>query len=304
MADEIYIARHIGPDPDAIASQTALRDTIKATYKNKKVLAVGTSVSKFKYFGELDKIGEPNYEKAILIVLDVPNISRVDVDDYAKFKQVIKIDHHPYEDKMGKIEWVDETASSTCQLIIELILNSSLRLTEEVARNLFLGVVSDSDRFLLPYTTTKTFELITQLIQKSHLDFTKYYPLLYERPINEIKFHGYLSQNLTLLDSGLAYLKLDNKIINEFNVDHATASNMINDFNFIKEVLVWLFVTYDERTNIYKVNIRSRGPVINEIASLYGGGGHKFASGVRTDKEEDIDKLINALDKACQEYKK
>ena len=41
MADEIYIARHIGPDPDAIASQTALRDTIKATYKNKKVLAVG-----------------------------------------------------------------------------------------------------------------------------------------------------------------------------------------------------------------------------------------------------------------------
>ena len=100
------------------------------------------------------------------------------------------------------------------------------------------------------------------------------------------------------------YVKLNNEIINKFNVDNATASNMINDFNFIKEVIVWTFITYDEKTNIYKINIRSRGPIINDIASKYGGGGHKFASGVRTENKEDIDKLINDLDMACKEYKK
>ena len=52
----IVIARHVSPDPDAIASQIALRDTIKLTFPNKKVYAVGTSVSKFKYFGKLDKV--------------------------------------------------------------------------------------------------------------------------------------------------------------------------------------------------------------------------------------------------------
>ena len=79
---------------------------------------------------------------------------------------------------------------------------------------------------------------------------------------------------------------------------------MINDFNFIKEVIAWIFITFDERNKIYKVNIRSRGPIINDIASKYGGGGHKFACGVRTEKEEDINNLIKDLDEACKEYKK
>ena len=47
--DEIVLARHIGPDPDAVASQIALRDSIKLTFPNKRVYAVGAGVSKFKY---------------------------------------------------------------------------------------------------------------------------------------------------------------------------------------------------------------------------------------------------------------
>ena len=54
--DEIVIARHIGPDPDAIASTIALRDLINLNFPNKKVYAVGSSVSRFKYFGSLDKV--------------------------------------------------------------------------------------------------------------------------------------------------------------------------------------------------------------------------------------------------------
>ena len=88
----------------------------------------------------------------------------------------------------------------------------------------------------------------------------------------------------------------------EYGVDTATPSNMINDFNYIKEVLVWTFITYDEKNQVYKINIRSRGPIINEVASKYNGGGHKFASGVRTNKEEDIDNLLKDLDNACKEY--
>ena len=49
--DEIVIARHIGPDPDAIASQIALRDSINITFPSKKVYAVGASVAKFKNYG-------------------------------------------------------------------------------------------------------------------------------------------------------------------------------------------------------------------------------------------------------------
>ena len=87
----IVIARHISPDPDAIASQIALRDAIKLTFPNKKVYAVGTSVAKFKYFGKLDKIDESTFEEdALLICTDVPNSTRIDGVDKNAFKEMFK----------------------------------------------------------------------------------------------------------------------------------------------------------------------------------------------------------------------
>lgn len=297
----IVIARHIGPDPDAVCSQIALRDTIKATFPSKNVYAVGMSVSRFKSFGTLDKINEEELDNPLLIVLDVPNISRIDGITFSRYKEVIKIDHHPYEDKMGDTELVDTTSCSVAQLIGELVLNTRLKLTKEVAENIFLGIVSDSDRFLLQYTTAKTFKIVNQIIEKTNLDFTNLYVRLYERPLSEIRFQGYLAQNLITTENGFAYIKITTDDIKNFGVDSSTASNMINNFNYIKEIKVWTFITYDQKSTMYKVNIRSRNVVINDIATKYHGGGHKFASGVRTTNEADIDNLIKDLDERCRE---
>ena len=112
----IVIARHTSPDPDAVASQIALRDAIKLTFPKKNVYAVGVSVAKFKTYGVLDKIDETTFtEDALLIALDVPNMSRIDGVDTNAFKEILKIDHHPSEEEFGECDWVDETSSSTCQ---------------------------------------------------------------------------------------------------------------------------------------------------------------------------------------------
>ena len=292
----IVVARHLGPDPDAVTTEIALRDSIKATFPKKKVYAVGASVSRFKVFGKLDKINENEIEDALLIVVDVPNISRIDGVTFTKYKEVIKIDHHPYEDAMGHIELVDTTSCSAAQLVAELILNTNLKMTKEVAENLFLGIVSDSDRFLLSYTSVKTFEIVNKILKNSNIDFYKSYNKLYERPLNEIRFQGFIAMNLVVTENGLAYIKISAEDVKKYNVDSSTASNMVNNFNFIKGVKVWLFITEDEKNNVYKINIRSRGPVINKIATKYNGGGHQFASGIRTPDREDIDKLIADLD--------
>ncbi len=299
--DTIIIARHLGPDPDAVTTQLALRDAIKATFSKKKVYAVGASVSRFKAFGKLDKINENEIEDALLIVVDVPNISRIDGVTFTKYKEVIKIDHHPYEDAMGKIELVDTSSCSAAQLVAELILNTNLKMTNEVAENLFLGIVSDSDRFLLSYTSAKTFDIVNNILKKTHIDFYKSYYKLYERPLDEIRFQGFIAMNLVVTKNGLAYIKISADDVKKYNVDSSTASNMVNNFNFIKGVKVWIFITEDEKNNVYKINIRSRGPIINEVAVKYNGGGHQFASGIRTSDKEDIDKLIADLDEICKE---
>lgn len=302
--DVIVIARHISPDPDAIASQISLRDAIKLTFPKKEVYAVGTSVSKFKYYGNLDRIDETKFEQdALLIACDVPNASRIDGVDKSAFKEILKIDHHPSEEEFGECDWVDETSSSTCQMIIELLLDTGMKFDRKIAENLYLGVVSDSDRFLISYTSSKTFNLVSRLIEKSQIDFTNLYPYLYERPLQEIKFHGYLSENLNVSENGFAYIIITPEILKEYGVDPATPSNMINDFSNIRDVYVWTFVTYDEKNEVYKVNIRSKGPIINETAAMYGGGGHKFASGVRTHNKEDIQPLLDSLEEVCRKYK-
>ncbi|MBE6161567.1 MAG: bifunctional oligoribonuclease/PAP phosphatase NrnA [Firmicutes bacterium] len=301
--DTIVVLRHVSPDPDAIASQIALRDSIKLTFPKKKVYALGASVSRFKKYGLMDKVNYDELKNSLVVALDVPNLFRVDGLEYIEYKEMIKIDHHPFEDKFGEIEYVDPDASSACELLAKVIFNSKLKIDKNIANNLFLGIVSDSDRFLVDSTTKETFKIVYKLIDEVDIDFTSLYPILYERPINEIKFHGYIANNLTITENGLAYMKFDADIFNEYGVDPSTPSNMINDFNNIKDIYSWVFITTDEKNDQYKVNIRSRGPIINEIASKYNGGGHKFASGARPKTMESVDNLIKDLDEACKNYK-
>ena len=301
---KIVVARHVGPDPDAIASTTALRDSIRLTFPDKEVVAVGLGVSKFKYYGILDKIDPEEFKECLLIVLDVPNISRVDGIEGLEYKEIMKIDHHPAEDIKGPVDWTNEKACSTCQMIAELILKTPLKLDTKIAGNLYLGIVSDSDRFLLPYTTKETFKVVYDLIKTSKIEFTSLYNYLYDRSLDEVRFQGYLATNMKVTENGLGYLVIPSDIIKEYHVDLATPANLINNFNFIREVSVWTFITEDVKNKVYKVSIRSHGPIINELASKYHGGGHKYASGARITSEEEIEAFIKDLDHLCEEYKR
>ena len=300
--DEIVIARHIGPDPDAIASQIALRESIKLTFPDKRVYAVGAGVSKFKYLGSLDKIDYNSITNALLIVLDVPNFIRVDGIEGLTYNDIIKIDHHPKEDIEGTADFTSSDYSSTAEMVADLIFNTKLMMDKNIAENLFLGIVSDSERFLFKNTQMHTFEVVVKLIKDYNLDFVALYDHIYDKSFNECRFEAYIINNLTITDNKFGYLLIDNKAIEEYGVDHSTPSVIINNFNFVKELNAWCFVTYDERNEIYKVNIRSRGPVINEVAGKYNGGGHKYASGARIAKKSDVDKIIADLDKVCEEY--
>ena len=298
---KIYIARHIGPDPDAFGSSIGLRDSIKLTFPEKEVYAVGASVSRFKYFGKIDKVTDYDYENGLLIVTDTPDNKRVDIDNFLSFKHVIKIDHHPLVDKFSDIEYIDDEVSSACELVVNLIENTKLKMNESIAGYLFIGIVSDTNRFLFN-TNYKTFELVNKLIKNYNLNIEKLYSLVYSKPLSELRLMGHIATTLKVDKYGFAYVLLDDDIMASFGSDSTAASNMINDFNNINEVLVWVFVSKD-KNNMYRVNIRSRGPEINEIAALHGGGGHKFASGVRTESYEVVESLLSDLSKLTREYK-
>ena len=65
---------------------------------------------------------------------------------------------------------------------------------------------------------------------------------------------------------------------------------------------MWVTISEDVKNNLIKLNIRSRGPIINHIAEKYNGGGHHLASGARVSSMEEADSLLEELDEACKIY--
>ena len=304
--ENIVIARHIGVDPDAMASSFALKNSILLTFPDKHVRLAGTGSSRFSYFGKFDK-SEDVKENTLLIVTDTPDIKRIDgITDITKFSDIIKIDHHPFMEKFSNnsVEYIDVKAGSASQIVLELIENTDLLMDKQIAEQIFWGIVSDTNRFMYNDSTSKTFHFVGNLLEKYDLDLQKLYAPLYARPLEEVRLEGYIALNMQVTENGVAYIKITNDILEKFKTDAASPGNMIGNFNYIDGILVWLFVTEDVKNENFRISIRSRGPIINSTAEKYNGGGHSFASGARITDIALADKLIKDLDDLCMKYNK
>ena len=300
--DTIVIARHIGADPDALGSTLGLKELIIATFPYKKVYVVGAPAARFKYLGTVDRLPEIDLSKTLLIVTDTPDLKRIDGINPKDFKYVIKIDHHPFVERYADIELIDDTASSASQLIIELAKKTKLKINQQAASKLYIGLVADTNRFLYDYTSYKTFELVAWMIKSTNLKFTQLYSNLYLRPLKEIIFSGFIALNLNITENGLAYIKITDEILKKYEVDPSTAGNLIENFNNIEQIKVVVFCSEDKGNNYIKCSIRSKGPVINTVANHYEGGGHIYASGARPSNFEQVDQMLKELDEVCANF--
>lgn len=300
-ANKIIIARHVGPDPDALGSSLGLKQIIIDNFPDKEVYVIGSPAAKFRFIGELDKLPE-TIDDALLIVTDTPDHKRVDGLDPRRVKNSIKIDHHPYVETMCELEWIDDKSSSASQMILELAFNTNLKVTKEAGEKLYIGLVADTNRFMFSYSNAKTFALVSKLLEETNIDITEIYNKLYLRPYKEIKFQGYMAEHYQITSNKVGYLIIHDETLKDYNVDAATPGNMINSFNHINEMLVWVTATEDKDLGSYRVSIRSRGPIINEVAANHGGGGHIYASGTRLKTEEEIMSLVKDLDEVSKEY--
>ena len=301
--DNIVIARHVGIDPDAMASQVALRDSIRATFPEKHVYAIGNGTVRFNFMGKLDRgMDFDKMDNILLIVLDTPDKKRVDMEELTHYESSIKIDHHPFIEEFCDIELINDKKSSASEMVYDLLKGTKLVIDKEICEILYAGMVADTNRFLFNNSSSETFSVVSEMISEYNLDITKVYMNLYKRPMAEVKLFGYMAENMKITDNGLGYIKVFNDVLNKYKVDSATSGNLINEFNSIEELLVWITATEDVNNSVIRVSIRSRGPIINKVAERFGGGGHALASGVKLPSFEEVDDLIKALDILCEEY--
>ncbi len=302
--ETIIIHRHERPDPDAYGSQVGLKEIIKTSYPNKNIYAVGAEDPSLHFLARMDVIGDEQYEQALVIVCDTANTERIDDQRYKLAKKVIKIDHHPNRDQYGDLLWVDTSASSTSEMIYELFLQgkeSGLQMSDQAARLIYAGIVSDTGRFLFPSTTKKTFEYATDLVTYD-FDRSEIYDGMYVINDNIARLIGYVLQNFTLSDAGVSTMRLTKETLDRFNISSLESGKVISAIAEVKGLKAWAFFI-EESKELIRVRLRSKGPVINEIAAKYNGGGHPLAAGATVHSWEETDMIVRDLEELCSNYK-
>ncbi|WP_188206414.1 DHH family phosphoesterase [Alkalibacillus aidingensis] len=298
----VILHRHVRPDPDAYGSQAGLAELIKTTYPQKNVYIVGEEDPSLNYLSRLDDISDAQYEGALVIVCDTANEERVCDQRYRKGEQIIKIDHHPNREPYGDLMWIDTDASSTSEMVYELYLagkEEGWKLNAHSARLLYAGIVGDTGRFLFPSTTERTFNAAQELVQYD-FDRKELYDSMYQVSLNIAKFKGELLQALEPRESGLAVFKITKDMLKKYQVTAEETHAFVGIAGDIAGVLSWVFFVEEE--DVIRVRLRSKGPVINEVAANYNGGGHPMASGARVDTWDEAEELIKDLDHVCQQY--
>lgn len=300
---KIVIARHIGGDPDALGSTFALKEIIEANFEDKQVIVVGASISKFRFFGNHSKMTDDMYEDSLLIALDIPDIKRIDGTDITKFKDVVKIDHHPEIDKFSNYELIDINASSTCEIIAKLCYDNNLKIPYHAAQILFMGIITDTNRFLFGANKPETYEVVLKLIKQNNINPNELYEIIYKREIAEVRLEGLISLNMKITENGLGYIKITNEELKKYNIDSASIGGIMNNYNFINGLNCWVVFTEDIKNNVIRTSARSRGVKINKLFEQYNGGGHVYACGAKLHSFQEADEIIEKLDELCKEYK-
>ena len=283
------ISTHVNPDIDGLASELAVALFLRALKKDVHVVNTGKILPMYSFLPKIGLIkefdGRPlRYDAAIIV--DCGDLDRIDrvKKILLKGKPVINIDHHITNARFGTINLVHPKASSTAEVIFDLLKSSRQKLTKDMAVLLYLGILTDTGSFRYDNTSAHTHAVVSELMQ-FNFSVNKFYKKIYETvPLKELKLFTRLISSFQMNYGGkVASMTLTKSVLKTFSGSFDLRDRIFNFLRSIKGVEVIVILSEGEK-GATRVNFRSQGKVdVSRIASLFGGGGHKKASGCRVD---------------------
>lgn len=292
--DTITIFRHVNPDGDAYGSSFGLGLWLKKHFPNKEIYVTGADEGTLlSYFFPLDSVSDEIIQSSLALVVDTANKERISDQRYQYAKKVVKIDHHPYSGNYGDYEFIEETMSSSCEIITEFIHSFEKEpLSFDTARVLYAGMLTDTLSFTIASVTAKTLSLASWLLE-SGLNVAEIQDELFLQDSNIYDYVTYL-RGISVVDDGLVYAYVSSEALKTYQLDFNQAKEFVNVYKSRKDAKIWVLMI-EMPDGFYNLSIRSRSIVINDIATQFGGGGHKFASATKNLSFEETQQLLLAL---------
>lgn len=286
-SDNIAVFVHENPDGDAIGSIVAFSTALKNIGKkvdvfieNKPEYLSFIIEDSIKLYSELDF--DKKYD--VCVALDCGDKERmgdaVKVFDNAEF--TIELDHHKTNDNYAGLSYVDAVASATGEIVYELLKIMKIEITESIAQALYIAIISDTGMFKHKNTTSKTFEIVSKLVDCGIDISTITHKLFYENSFDRTKCLGDVLNTLDLyLDGKVGILYLTSEMMQRYGLKETELDGFVEYARNIKGVEIGIFIKQKNETE-YKVSLRANSDAdMSKIAEKFNGGGHKGAAGCR-----------------------
>jgi len=306
LYDNILISAHVNPDGDAVGSATALALALNKIGKNVNVLLEDCG-DKYDFLKLPDFIKHDIQEidlaePRLFMALDCGDKERLGefAQEFDKAADTVNIDHHMSNTEFAKHNYVYEK-SSTCEIIYELLKELHIDLDGQIAKSLYMGILTDTGGFRHSNTTSRTHEVIAELMKEDFSHTELFEELFSNVAYSAMRVLGRALEKMELAFNGeAAYSYITNSDMEELGASVADLGIVIDKLKSIKGVRAAIFFSEREPNEI-KVSMRADGTVdICKIAVEYNGGGHFRACGCTVcDTMENAKKII--LDKIEQE---
>lgn len=288
-AKRIITIAHIRPDGDAVGSVLGLAQALKQLDKVVIPVLKDGVPSAFQYLeGSSEVVQDMPSDADLCIVLDAPDTARTGFPEltraYAQAGKLILIDHHVKGDLLKKAAhtFYDETASSTAELVAQLVQALELKMTAGISTALLTGMYTDTGGFQYGNTTNKTLDIAAELMRRGARLNRVVQNVARQRTVAGLKLLGIALSRLTLTpDKRGAITILSLEDMKACNATPEDAGGLVSALNVLPEVVYCLLLTELE-PGIVRGTLRTatnHSFDVAKFASLFGGGGHPRAAG-------------------------
>ncbi len=276
------LTSHARPDGDSIGSQVALAAALRHLGKAVRLVNADRPPSAF--------IGLPGIEHVeiadavsgefdALVVLECSDLSRPGVAGLDRYFTV-NVDHHPGNAGYGDVNWFDAGAAACGEQVADIIDELGVPWSLEIASALYLALLTDTGSFRHSHITARTFD-ISRRCAEAGMDAAAMARRVYEHSsLGKLRLIGAMLDSMTIAADGrLAILSLDDALLARTGASAEDTDGLINMPLMAAGILAVALVR-GEAGGTVRVSLRSKGDLdVRLVASGFGGGGHKNASG-------------------------
>ena len=292
-SSHILLGTHVNPDGDGLGACLAMLHYLKSQNKDCKIINETGLSEKLSILGsesDVQKYTQSHDEwlKSVdlIILFDIGDYKRLGSfgQDLLNKVETISIDHHPMKDQ-GPINLpIIDTKSPAAGYMVwkyfEYLGMNSEPLPLNISKSLYISLVADTGRFKYQSTNSDTHKMAAHLLESNFNVYEIHRPLYEEQNFIYIKLLSKVINTLNISKNfKVVYTIITPEMLKDVGASISDVDGITEYIRNIKNVEI-SFMILESNNNTYRINFRSSGVYrVDDIASSFGGGGHKFASG-------------------------